>query len=169
MDQLLGCEGMAAREYFSNFAQMMKSKNGPGDAFEFRSRNRRPPRDPVNALISFLYAMLMKDILATVTAVGMDPYLGFCHQPHYGRPAMSLDLMEEFRPLVADSVAIGMINNGEIQSSDFVSRAAACGLNENGRRAVLGHMNGAWTPSLPIPFLAIRSATAEYSKSRHAC
>ncbi len=136
MGQLLGCEGMAAREYFSHFSQMLKAKNGDV-TFDFHSRNRRPPRDPVNALLSFLYSMLMKDILAAITAVGMDPYLGFYHQSHYGRPALALDLMEEFRPLVADSVAIGMINNAEIQSCDFISRAGASGLTDSGRRHVL--------------------------------
>lgn len=137
MEQLLGFEGMAARVYFSHFADMLKSKNGANVSSDFHSRNRRPPRDPVNALLSFLYSMLVKDILSAVTAVGMDPYLGFYHQSHYGRPALALDLMEEFRPLVADSVAIGMINNAEIQSSDFVCRAGASGLTENGRKSVL--------------------------------
>ncbi|MCI0605109.1 CRISPR-associated endonuclease Cas1 [bacterium] len=137
MDQLLGCEGMAAREYFSHLPQMLKSRNGGNILFDFHSRNRRPPRDPVNALLSFLYSMLMKDTLSSATAVGMDPYLGFYHQSHYGRPALALDLMEEFRPLVADSVAIAMINNGEIQPFDFVSRAGATGLTETGRRHVL--------------------------------
>jgi CRISPR-associated protein Cas1 len=105
--------------------------------FNFESRNRRPPRDPVNALLSFLYAMLVKDLVVTLVGVGFDPYLGFYHQPRYGRPALALDLMEEFRPLVADSVAIGMINNGEIRPIDFIYRAGACALTDSGRKRVL--------------------------------
>ena len=106
-------------------------------AFEFTARNRRPPRDPVNALLSFLYAMLTKDLVVTLVGVGFDPYLGFYHQPRYGRPALALDLMEEFRPLVADSVALGLINNGELRPSDFITRVGAVALTESGRRRVL--------------------------------
>ena len=138
LEQLLGIEGTAAREYFTHFARMFK----PGDdedapAFAFTSRNRRPPRDPVNALLSFLYALLTKEMIVTLVGVGFDPYLGFYHQPRYGRPALALDLMEEFRPLVADSVAIGLINNGELRPSDFIARAGAVALTDSGRRRVI--------------------------------
>ena len=138
LEQLLGIEGTAAREYFTHFARMFK----PGDdedapAFAFTSRNRRPPRDPVNALLSFLYALLTKEMIVTLVGVGFDPYLGFYHQPRYGRPALALDLMEEFRPLVADSVAIGLINNGELRPSDFITRAGAVALTDSGRRRVI--------------------------------
>ncbi|MCI0387984.1 MAG: CRISPR-associated endonuclease Cas1 [Acidobacteria bacterium] len=138
IEQLLGIEGTAAREYFAHFAQMFKpSEDTEAPAFELESRNRRPPRDPVNALLSFLYAMLVKDMVATLVGVGFDPYLGFYHQPRYGRPALALDLMEEFRPLVADSVAVGMINNGELRRSDFIARAGAVALTDSGRRRVI--------------------------------
>jgi len=138
IEQLLGIEGTAAREYFGNFARMFKPAEGEvAPAFEFTERNRRPPRDPVNALLSFLYTMLVKDMVATLVGVGFDPYLGFYHQPKYGRPALALDLMEEFRPLVADSVAVGMINNGELRRSDFIARAGAVALTDSGRRRVI--------------------------------
>jgi CRISP-associated protein Cas1 len=138
IEQLLGIEGTAAREYFAQFARMFKpAEHADAPAFEFESRNRRPPLDPVNALLSFLYAMLVKDMLATLIGVGFDPYLGFYHQPRYGRPALALDLMEEFRPLVADSVAVGMINNGELRRSDFIARAGAVALTDSGRRRVI--------------------------------
>lgn len=138
LEQLLGIEGTAAREYFANFALMFKpGEDAAAPPFEFNSRNRRPPRDPVNALLSFLYSMLVKDMVATLVGVGFDPYLGFYHQPRYGRPALALDLMEEFRPLVADSVVISLINNGEIRLSDFVARAGAFALTDSGRRRVL--------------------------------
>ncbi|MGH9969302.1 MAG: CRISPR-associated endonuclease Cas4g/Cas1g [Pyrinomonadaceae bacterium] len=137
LDQLLGMEGLAARDYFANFARMFKTGNEAEVRFDFGSRNRRPPRDPVNALLSFLYSMLAKDMLVTLVGVGFDPYLGFFHQPRYGRPALALDLMEEFRPLVADSVVIGVINNGEIRPSDFISRAGSVALRPDGRKRLL--------------------------------
>ncbi len=138
LEQLLGIEGYAARDYFAHFACMFKpGEDEQAPAFEFTSRNRRPPRDPVNALLLFLYALLTKEMLITLVGVGFDPYLGFYHQPKYGRPALALDLMEEFRPLIADSVAIGLINNGELRPSDFIARAGAVALTDNGRRRVL--------------------------------
>lgn len=138
VESLLGVEGTAARDYFAHFALMFKAGGGEHPpAFDFTARNRRPPRDPVNALLSFLYSMLAKEMLVALVGVGFDPYLGFYHQPRYGRPALALDLMEEFRPLVADSVVIGLINNGEVRLSDFVSRAGAVAMTEGGRRRVL--------------------------------
>ncbi|MEK6299905.1 MAG: CRISPR-associated endonuclease Cas1 [Acidobacteriota bacterium] len=137
LEQLLGLEGMAARDYFSNFTRMLKVSDDAVATFDFTSRNRRPPRDPVNALLSFLYSMLTKDMVVTLVGAGFDPYLGFFHQPRYGRPALALDLMEEFRPLVADSVVIGLINNGEIRPSDFIARAGAVALKPDGRKRVL--------------------------------
>ena len=137
LEQLLGLEGMAARDYFSNFTRMLKVSDDAVATFDFMTRNRRPPRDPVNALLSFLYSMLTKDMVVTLVGAGFDPYLGFFHQPRYGRPALALDLIEEFRPLVADSVVIGLINNGEIRPSDFIARAGAVALKPDGRKRVL--------------------------------
>ena len=137
LEQLLGMEGLAARDYFANFTRMLKTTDEARTTFDFESRNRRPPRDPVNALLSFVYSMLAKDLLVTLVGVGFDPYLGFFHQPRYGRPALALDLMEEFRPLVADSVVIGVINNGEIRPTDFISRAGSVALRPDGRKRLL--------------------------------
>ena len=135
LDTLLGTEGAAARAYFGEFAQMLKT--GEGTAFDFGSRSRRPPRDPVNAMLSFVYALLVKDLHVQALAVGLDPMLGFYHQPRYGRPALALDLAEEFRPIVADSVVVSAINNGEVRPSDFVSRGDASALTDRGRRQVI--------------------------------
>ncbi len=137
LEQLLGLEGSAARDYFGNFTRMLKVSDDAVTTFDFTSRNRRPPRDPVNALLSFLYSMLTKDMVVTLVGAGFDPYLGFFHQPRYGRPALALDLIEEFRPLVADSVVIGLINNGEIRPSDFIARAGSVALKPDGRKRVL--------------------------------
>lgn len=109
----------------------------PGGAFGFEHRNRRPPLDPVNCLLSYVYALLVKDCTATVFSVGFDPYLGFYHRPRFGRPALALDLAEEFRPLIGDSVVLNLINNGEVRPSHFVVRAGGVALTGPGRKAVL--------------------------------
>ena len=130
---LLGIEGAAAQIYFAAFAQLLK----PGTHFNFETRNRRPPRDPVNALLSFLYALLTKELTIVVHTMGFDPMLGFFHRPRYGRPSLALDLAEEFRPLLADSVVLSLINTGEISQDDFIRRAGAVSLTERGRRTVI--------------------------------
>jgi CRISP-associated protein Cas1 len=132
-ESLLGLEGTAARIYFHRFAEILQESSG----FTFENRNRRPPRDPVNAILSFLYAMLMKDCLVTLTSVGFDPYVGLFHVPKYGRPALALDLAEEFRPIIADSVALSLINTGEIRPSDFIQRINAFALTDRGRKVVI--------------------------------
>ena len=96
VESLLGFEGAAARLYFGRFAGMLK--NDDLGTFDVNGRNRRPPRDPVNCLLSYAYSLLAKDLTATVIGVGFDPYLGFYHRPRFGRPALALDLAEEFRP-----------------------------------------------------------------------
>ena len=131
LGELLGIEGAAASLYFEQFASMLK---GVEWKFDFQGRNRRPPRDPVNALLSLGYSVLAKELAGVCHAVGLDPFLGFLHQPRYGRPALALDLMEEFRPLVADSVAISLVNRGEIDPGDFIRAASGTFLNEQGRR-----------------------------------
>lgn len=136
-EALLGWEGTAARMYFAHFAGMLKPRGRTIGSFDFDGRNRRPPRDPVNALLSFAYALLTKNMTVTLLSVGFDPYMGFYHAPRYGRPSLALDLMEEFRPLVADSVVIGVINNGEIDEGDFLRRAGAVSLTDNGRKKFL--------------------------------
>jgi CRISPR-associated protein Cas1 len=133
---LLGIEGTAARLYFQEFPRLLKPKDELG-TFEFRERNRRPPRDPVNALLSFVYALLVKDVVAAVLAVGLEPYVGLYHRPRFGRPALALDLAEEFRPLIGDSTVLTAINNGEVEARDFVRRAGAVALTPDGRKKVL--------------------------------
>jgi CRISPR-associated protein Cas1 len=130
---LLGIEGTAAKVYFGGFGQLLKGEY----PFDFDGRNRRPPRDPVNALLSFVYALLVKELAVALQAVGFGPMLGFYPQPRYGRTSLALDLAEEFRPLVADSVVLTLINNGEVSPASFVSRAGAVALTDAGRRAVL--------------------------------
>lgn len=133
---LLGIEGTAAKRYFRMFAEMLS----PGAAWpeaKFEDRNRRPPRDPINALLSFTYALLTKDLVLAVQAVGLEPLLGFYHQPRYGRPALALDLMEEFRPLIADSVVLSAVNNGVFDAGDFVVNVAGCTIKPAARKKLI--------------------------------
>jgi CRISPR-associated endonuclease Cas1/CRISPR-associated protein Cas4 len=138
LPELLGVEGNGAAIYFGSFSTMLiGAKDGERLRFDFENRNRRPARDPVNAMLSFAYAMLVRELAATLSAVGFDPYRGFYHQPRYGRPALALDMMEPFRPILADSTVITAINNGEIKPSDFVGAGRACALSPAGRRKTI--------------------------------
>jgi len=135
---LLGIEGNAARVYFSSFHGMLKAEDeGAAPAsfrFDFGGRNRRPPRDPVNALLSLAYSLLAKDFTVTCYAVGFDPYLGFYHRPRFGRPALALDLMEPFRPLIADSAVLTAINTRMVTEKDFVQAGNSVALTATGRK-----------------------------------
>jgi CRISPR-associated protein Cas1 len=138
LEELLGLEGNGARLYFGDFGGMIK----PGDGqeavdlpFDFAGRNRRPPRDPVNALLSLGYSLLAKDLTVACYAVGFDPYIGFYHQPRFGRPALALDLMEPFRPLIVDSAVLSAINGGMVTSRDFVRVGGSVALTASGRKA----------------------------------
>lgn len=133
-DSLLGIEGMAARIYFSEFSGMLKSESS---TFDFNGRNRRPPKDPVNAVLSFLYAVLTRQATVTVSKVGMDPYLGYLHMPKHGKPALALDLIEEFRPLVADSTCLTLVNTGELSESGVVKSDFGVALTPEGRKTVI--------------------------------
>jgi CRISP-associated protein Cas1 len=141
LGQLLGIEGNAARIYFANFSGLLKAGGDGGEQtpfnFEFTRRNRRPPTDPVNALLSFAYSLLAKDLTIICHSVGFDPFIGFYHQPRFGRPALALDLMEGFRPLVADSVVIGAINTGMVGPEDFIQVGPAVALTPKGRKGFL--------------------------------
>ena len=134
LNELLGIEGAAAANYFGAFAGMLKPESDDSLTFDFRARNRRPPRDPVNALLSLGYSLLAKDCAIAAAAVGFDPYVGFYHQPRFGRPALALDIMEEFRPLIADSVAVTLVNNRMLDESHFVRAGNATNLTARGRK-----------------------------------
>lgn len=131
-ETLLGVEGTAGRLYWDLFPALLKPPGG-GMAFAMEGRNRRPPRDPVNAMLSYAYALLAKDVTVTLLAVGFDPFLGFFHRPRYGRPSLALDLMEEFRPLVADSAVLTAVNTGVVSDRDFLFRAGAVSIQPRAR------------------------------------
>ena len=139
LQQLLGIEGNAARVYFGDFAGMLKLDQDSGEGasqfqFDFSGRNRRPPRDAVNALLSLGYSLLTKDLTIACYAVGFDPYIGFYHQPRFGRPALALDLMEPFRALIADSAVLTAINTRMVTPQDFVQAGPVVALTPSGRR-----------------------------------
>lgn len=119
--------------WFHGMASLFKAD----EPFNVENRNRRPPRDPVNALLSFVYALLVKELTVALVSAGFDPMLGFYHQPRYGRPSLALDLAEEYRPLIGDSVVLTLINNGEVSPKDFIRRAGGIALTQAGRKAVM--------------------------------
>jgi len=139
LEELLGIEGNAARIYFADFAGMIKSEDEEVAVkqfqFDFAGRNRRPPRDAVNALLSLAYSVLAKDLTIACYAVGFDPYVGYYHQPRFGRPALALDLMEPFRPLIADSAVLSAINTRMVTPGDFVRAGPGVALTPSGRKA----------------------------------
>lgn len=138
LETLLGVEGSAARVYFEHFAGMLKVEDEhERPAFDFNGRNRRPPRDPVNALLSLGYSLLVRDLTVTCHAIGFDPFMGFYHQPRFGRAALALDLMEGFRPLVADSAVLTAINGRMVKPDDFVRAGNAVALSAGGKKGFI--------------------------------
>jgi CRISP-associated protein Cas1 len=131
IDQVRGIEGLAAREYFACWQSMV------GNEWTFNGRNRRPPTDPVNSLMSFAYALLQGQVMAAVHIAGLDPYIGYLHEVHHGQPAMVLDLMEEFRALIADNLVLSLLNKRKIQPQDFTESLGAYRLKDNGRKIFL--------------------------------
>ena len=133
---LLGVEGMIARHYFQSFAKMLKPRDLSTE-WDFTGRNRRPPRDPINAMLSFMYALLTKECTVALLGEGLEPHWGLYHQPRHGRPALALDIMEPLRPLIADSAVITAINTGMVRARNFTHGASGCLLQPAGRKAMI--------------------------------
>lgn len=151
IDTLRGHEGEAALVYFAAFDAMIQRDRA---AFSFRGRSRRPPLDRVNALLSFLYAMLGHDCRSALESVGFDPQVGFLHADRPGRASLALDLMEELRPVLADRLALTLINRGQIKANDFaIDEGGAVSLTEDGRKAVLIAWQDRKKRDLRHPFL----------------
>ena len=135
LDRLRGTEGLAGLQYFGVFGFLLKQQR---EDFGFVSRSRRPPRDRINCLLSFLYALVRHDCIAALTAVGLDPFVGFLHSERPNRPALALDLMEEFRAWVADRLAVTLINRRQISPEHFWMReGGAVEFSDAGRRLVI--------------------------------
>ncbi len=120
LESLRGLEGAAGRIYYSAFSGLIRN-----EAFAFQGRNRRPPRDPMNALLSFIYMLLINEVLSAVKTVCLDPYLGSLHEVSYGRPSLACDLVEEYRSFLGDRVVLGLVNRKTIRPEDFVVRENA--------------------------------------------
>ncbi|MFQ5486120.1 MAG: CRISPR-associated endonuclease Cas1 [Desulfobacterales bacterium] len=116
-DVLRGLEGAAARIYYGAFRHMIRN-----ESFPFNGRNRRPPLDPVNAMLSFVYTLLTNEVLSAIKACGLDPYLGSLHEVSYGRPSLACDLVEEYRSFLGDRLVLGLINRKAVKPDDFISR-----------------------------------------------
>ncbi|MGC8960766.1 MAG: type I-D CRISPR-associated endonuclease Cas1d [Chloroflexia bacterium] len=151
MDTLLGWEGTASAHYFGVFGRLL----APG--WEFPGRLRRPPPDPVNALLSFGYTVLTNDVASAVDVVGLDPLVGFLHAPGYGRPCLALDLVEEFRPLVVDSVVLRVINNGILQPDDFEREVGSCLLRADARRRYIEQLEGRLNEEIQHPVFGYKA------------
>ena len=134
---LLGLEGEAAAIYFGSFERMLAGAAAGMPGFSFTTRNRRPPTDPINSMLSLAYALLVRAFSHTISSTGLDPYMGLYHRPRHNRPALALDLMEPFRPIVADSTVIQVVNNGEVKPFDFVFNGPACSLKPGGRKSLI--------------------------------
>lgn len=149
VSQLMGLEGEAASVYFGVFAQFLRA---PG--FDFCGRVRRPPADPVNALLSFAYVLLASECASALAGVGLDPYVGFLHQDRPGRKSLALDLMEELRAPMADRFVLTLINRGQIKATDFVTEASgAVRLTEDARKALLTAYQERKKETLRHPYL----------------
>ncbi len=148
VDSLRGLEGAAAAAYFSALPAMIKS-----DTMVFSGRNRRPPEDPVNALLSFLYTLLKNDVQSALEGVGLDPAVGYLHTLRPGRPALALDIMEELRAPLCDRLAIALINRGQITPGSFTQCHAPVLLNEDGRKTVLTAWQKRKQETIQHPFL----------------
>ncbi|RJX22484.1 MAG: type I-C CRISPR-associated endonuclease Cas1 [Desulforudis sp.] len=135
LDEIRGMEGESARCYFGSFQCMVRQNR---EHFKMDGRNRRPPRDPINALISFLYTLLLNDCAGALEGVGLDPQVGYLHCLRPGRPSLALDLIEEFRAVLADRLALTLINRRQVTAGDFVIRpGGAVFLGDDGRKEVL--------------------------------
>jgi len=151
LDQLRGVEGMAAQTYFSVFGLLLKQQR---DDFAFNTRSRRPPRDRINCMVSFLYALVRHDCIAALTSIGLDPFVGFLHADRPNRPSLALDLMEEFRPWLADRLAVTLINRQQIQPDHFALReGGAVEFTDTGRKLVIKAYQERKQESLNHPLL----------------
>lgn len=135
LDSVRGIEGDTARIYFSVFDHLITNQK---ENFAFEGRNRRPPMDNVNGLLSFIYTLLMHDVRSALEGVGLDPAVGFLHRDRPGRPGLALDMMEEFRPIIADRMVLSLINLGQVNAKGFsTSETGAVTMSDDTRKAVL--------------------------------
>lgn len=151
LDEIRGIEGRAARDYFAVFDQLIVAQKAD---FAFTGRNRRPPLDRVNCLLSFLYVLLYHDARSALESVGLDPAVGFLHRDRPGRLGLALDLMEEFRPMLADRLALSLINLGQVKKKGFtVTESGAVKMDDETRKSLLVAYQKRKQEEIEHPFL----------------
>jgi len=156
LDELRGFEGDSAHIYFDVFDHLIVAQK---DTFRFNERNRRPPLDNVNCLLSFVYTLLMHDVRSALETVGLDPAVGFLHRDRPGRPGLALDLMEEFRPFLADRLVLSLINLQQVQDKGFKKmESGAVTMNDDTRKAVLVAYQERKQEEITHPFLGEKVA-----------
>ncbi len=149
--RLQGLEGNGTAHYFDCFKYLLNEPRF------FQGRTRRPPRDPANALLSYGYTILLNQVTSAICTVGLDPYIGYLHSSQYGKPALALDLMEEFRPLLVDSVVLSVFNNGMLQAKDFIESLGSYRLTERGRRTFLARLEARFDQKIIHPIFGYRA------------
>lgn len=153
---LRGMEGEAARIYFGVFDQLILAQK---EDFFFKERNRRPPLDKMNALLSFLYTLLVHDVSSALEGVGLDPAVGFLHRDRPGRPSLALDMMEEFRPFIADRLALSLVNRQQVKGRDFeITETGAIMMDDKTRKEVLVAYQKRKQEEIQHPFLGEKVA-----------
>ncbi|MBZ0227129.1 MAG: CRISPR-associated endonuclease Cas1, partial [Bauldia sp.] len=157
--ELLGIEGEAAARYFRLFPTMFGDAARGFPEFAFDKRTRRPPADPVNAMLSLAYSLLTRTWLTVLSAVGFDPYLGFYHRPRFGRPALALDMMEPYRAILADSTVVQVVNNGEVKPDGFLASASAVNLGPRARRSFIAAYERRLDQEVTHPVFGYRVST----------
>lgn len=148
---LLGVEGNGSASYFSVFGKLLR---GP---LTFTRRRRRPPTDPINAMLSLGYTLLQQQVQAAIQVVGLDPYVGFLHQPRYGRPALALDIMEEFRPIIVDSVVLNIVNHKILSERDFHEELGVVHLKPDARKTFYARFEDRLQEELQHPYFEYRT------------
>ena len=149
---LLGFEGNGSAAYFGVFGKLLR------DSMSFTRRRRRPPTDPVNAMLSLSYTLLLHQVSSAIQIVGFDPYMGFLHQPRHGRPALALDLMEEFRPIIADSVVLNIVNHHILTEKDFSEELGVVHLKPEARKTFYGKFEERLLEELQHPYFGYRTS-----------
>jgi CRISPR-associated protein Cas1 len=149
---LLGFEGNGSSAYFGVFAKLLRSP------MNFTRRRRRPPTDPINAMLSLGYTLLLHQVSSAIQTVGFDPYIGFLHQPRYGRPALALDLMEEFRPIIADSVVLNIVNHRILTEKDFQEELGVVHLKPDARKTFYAKFEERLQEELSHPYFDYRTS-----------
>jgi len=154
LETVRGLEGMAANAYFGVFDELITVRDR---SFRFEGRSRRPPLDNINALLSFLYTLLAHDVASALESVGLDPAVGYLHKDRPGRPGLAMDLMEEFRPFLADRIALALVNRQQLRAGDFrTTESRAVNMEERARKKVITAYQKRKLEKIQHPFLGER-------------